>query len=87
VSGLVVDVNMVYWDWNMAPIGVKEVSSTARTPACRVVAAAQVEEVSAGRLLTAPTPKEAHPQPHALTTSNQLDISTPRLTVWSGEGA
>jgi hypothetical protein len=40
VSGLVVDVNMVYWDWNMAPIGVKEVSSTAipspvpRTRAC-----------------------------------------------------
>jgi hypothetical protein len=31
--------------------------------------------------------KEAQPWSHALTTSSQLDTLTPRLTVWSREGA
>jgi hypothetical protein len=34
-----------------------------------------------------PQPKEAQPRSHALTTSNQFDILTTRLVVWSGEGA
>jgi hypothetical protein len=34
-----------------------------------------------------PQPNEAQPRSHALTTSNSVDILTPRLTVWSAEGA
>jgi hypothetical protein len=39
----------------------------------------------AAHRLTPPPP--CQPQSHAETTSNELNIWTPRLTVWSGEGA